>query len=184
MNSWGHQLGGQTDLGLNISSVNLFSQHRVSLSCVQGQTHTPSRICWSPIGVNHIWCFSFNARTALNTYTLRLTLVAFLAVWHSTRWLFSLLPLPKNECQCVYDFCYGKTILWWISFWNIYTRIQLEENSQKVNSCKCLYNFHVVSLAFKSASTDVPTHWVMYPPNDAQGGFFLKVEQWAWGWKS
>lgn len=77
------------------------------------------------------------------------------------------------------------TILLWknntvrISFWNIYTRIQLEGNSQKVNSYKCLYNFHVVSLAFKSASTDVPTHWVMYPPNDAQGGFFLKVEQWA-----
>lgn len=62
---------------------------------------------------------------------------------------------------------------------NIYTRIQLEENSHKVNSCKCLYNFDVVKLAFKSASTDVPTHWVMYPPNDAQGGFFLKVEQWA-----
>ena len=67
---------------------------------------------------------------------------------------------------------------------DICTWIQVEENSQKVTSCKCLYNFDVVKLAFKSASTDVPTHWVMYPPNDAQGGFFLKVEQWAWGWKN
>ena len=111
MNSWGHQLCGQTDLGLNINSVNPFSQPRVSLNCVQGQSHPPSRNCWSPIGLNRVWCFSLNARTAFYTYTLRLALTAFLAVRHSTLWPWSLLPLPKNECPCVYDFCFGKTIL-------------------------------------------------------------------------
>lgn len=43
MNGWGHGPCGQTDLGLNINSVSPFSQHRVSLNWVQGQTHTPSR---------------------------------------------------------------------------------------------------------------------------------------------
>ena len=73
-------------------------------------THLPET-CWSPTGLNHVWCFSLSARTPFYTYTLRLTLIAFLAIWHSTLWPCSLLPLPKNECQCVCDFCYGKTIL-------------------------------------------------------------------------
>ena len=58
----------------------------------------------------HVWCFSLNALSCTSFYTNppRLTLIAFLAVWHSTLWPCSLLPFPKNESQCVSDFCYSK----------------------------------------------------------------------------